>query len=283
MKEKIYSTAPLPFQGQKRNFVTQFRNILVELKERQDVHFIVDLFGGSGLLSRTARDIFTNAEVVYNDYDNYHKRLLNIEKTNKLLADLRDILGDYPREIKIDQPYKNKIIERIKKEEQFGYIDYVTLSSSLLFSSQYSFSVEDICNKHLYNRIRSIDYNFDPKHYLYGLTVVRCDYRSLFNEYKDKGNVLFIIDPPYLSTDTTTYQSDKIWKLKNYLDVLHTLKTDNYFYFTSSKSQLVELCEWFEKNNGLMNPFHGTILRNYQVKGKVINYTDIMLYKYKEM
>ena len=283
MKEKNYAMAPLPFQGQKRNFISQFKNVLEGLSKKQQVDCIVDLFGGSGLLSRTAKDVFPEAEVIYNDYDDYHKRLLSIEKTNQLLADFRGLLVDYPRKIRIEQPYRDRIINRIEQEDKTRYVDYITLSSSLLFSSNYALSFGDLKRKTLYDNIKTEGYIFSANHYLDGLKIVKEDYMSLFEAYKDKANILFLIDPPYLSTDTTTYNSDKYWRLKNYLDVLNTLKTDNYFYFTSSKSQLVELCEWFEKNCGLMNPFSGSILQTHQVRGKQVNYTDMMLYKYKDM
>lgn len=281
MKEKNYPTAPLPFQGQKRNFISQFKTALEKLKKKQSVDFIVDLFGGSGLLSRTAKDVFPDAEVIYNDYDDYHKRLLNVERTNKLLDDLRELLADCPRKIRIEEPYRSRIIERVKQENKAGYVDYITLSSSLLFSSKYVLSYEALIKESFYNNVKTEGYKIDAGHYLNGLKIVKEDYLTLFEAYKEKESVLFLIDPPYLSTDCTTYHSDKYWRLKNYLDVLNTLKTENYFYFTSSKSQLVELCEWFEKNCGLMNPFNGSILRTHQVNGKVINYTDMMLYKYK--
>jgi len=283
MRKKNYSTAPLPFQGQKRNFITQFKNVLEELKTKQEVDCIMDLFGGSGLLSRTAKDAFPNAEVVYNDYDDYHKRLMSINNTNALLSDLRMILVDCPRKIRIEQPYRDQIIKRVEQEERKGYVDYITLSSSLLFSSKYVLSFDALKKESFYNNIKTEGYNFDAGHYLDGLKIVKEDYMSLFEAYKDKINILFLIDPPYLWTDTTTYHSDKYWRLKNYLDVLNTLKAENYFYFTSSKSQLVELCEWFEKNCGLMNPFTGSVLRTHQVNGKVINYTEMMLYKYTDM
>ena len=44
-KEKTYSRAPLPFVGQKRMFVSEFKKIL---KHFDDKTIFVDLFGGSG-------------------------------------------------------------------------------------------------------------------------------------------------------------------------------------------------------------------------------------------
>ena len=56
MKIKVYKTAPLPFVGQKRNFIKHFKN---ELQQKEATLF-VDLFGGSGLLSRAAKDVHPN-------------------------------------------------------------------------------------------------------------------------------------------------------------------------------------------------------------------------------
>ena len=78
-KKKKYSTPPLPFRGNKRYFVKTFREVLSDLR---DIDVVVDLFGGSGLLSRAAKDVLPHARVIYNDFDGYSKRLENIERTN---------------------------------------------------------------------------------------------------------------------------------------------------------------------------------------------------------
>ena len=98
MKKKMYLSAPLPFVGQKRMFAREFIKVLKQFPD--DVTF-VDLFGGSGLLSHIAKRCKPNATVVYNDFDNYRKRLENIPRTNRLIADIREIVasaqGDHRR------------------------------------------------------------------------------------------------------------------------------------------------------------------------------------------
>ncbi len=79
LKKKIFTTAPLPFMGQKRKFLKQFKPAL---KNYPNDAIYVDLFGGSGLLSHTVKSIYPDAIVIYNDFDNYQQRLLNIDKTN---------------------------------------------------------------------------------------------------------------------------------------------------------------------------------------------------------
>lgn len=278
MDEPIFTCAPLPFQGQKRNFVKQFRAALEELNADGGITTIVDLFGGSGLLAHTARRHFPDIRrVIYNDYDDYHVRLENVSRTNRILAELREVLKDYPRGERITSPQRDKVLEVLKRWDGTGFVDYISLSSSLLFSQKYALSYDQMSKEGFYNRIRKDDFHVDG--YLDGLEVVKCDYMELFRQFAGRKDVLFLVDPPYLSTDTSTYGSDNYWKLKDYLDVLLVLTKDNYVYFTSDKSQIVELCDWFAVNYGLNTPFSNAAVVTYQVKNYACKFTDMMYYK----
>ena len=48
MCEKVYKSAPLPFQGQKRRFLNDLRSVITRFN---DIDIVIDLFGGSGLLA----------------------------------------------------------------------------------------------------------------------------------------------------------------------------------------------------------------------------------------
>lgn len=102
-------------------------------------------------------------------------------------------------------------------------------------------------------------------------------------KWKEVDNVVFLVEPPYLSTDTVTYKNDSYWHLTDYLEVLETLQGANYFYFTSNKSQIIELCQWLETRTAdNANPFKGATYSTVgnQVTNKV-KYQDIMLYRQK--
>ena len=68
-----YKCAPLPFMGQKRYFLRDFTEVLQQVEGEIDT--VVDLFGGSGLLSHTAKRVLPGCRVVYNDFDRYIDRL----------------------------------------------------------------------------------------------------------------------------------------------------------------------------------------------------------------
>lgn len=98
---------------------------------------------------------------------------------------------------------------------------------------------------------------------------LRCD--------TDDHNAVFLIDPPYLSTEVGTYTMS--WGLSDYLNVLRTLVGTRYIYFTSNKSSIIELCEWMGNNQWLGNPFAGCERKEFNAHMNYSSaYTDIMLY-----
>lgn len=273
MNQKNYTSAPLPFMGQKRKFIKEFKKVLEGYPN--DVT-IVDLFGGSGLLSHIAKRVKPDAAVIYNDFDNYQRRIANITRTNALLERIREVTDGLPADKMIPVEVKARIIELIADEERTGFVDCITLSSSLLFSMKYVNSLDELSKETFYNRVRKSDYNADG--YLTGLTIMRRDYRELFNEYKDIPGVLFLVDPPYLSTEAGIYTMR--WKLGDYLNVLTVLQGYNFIYFTSDKSQIIELCEWIKRNNLGRNPFENT--QRVEIRTNMnynSGYIDMMFYK----
>ena len=184
--------------------------------------------------------------------------------------------GEISKGEQIPQEQRVCILEEIRKEEETGFVDYITLSASLLFSSRYVRSFDELGKENLYNSIKQTDYV--AVGYLDGVEIVKADYRELFAQYKDTENVVFLVDPPYLSTDTKTYKC--YWKLADYLDVLKVLEGHAYIYFTSNKSQIIELIDWFTRTQFDTNPFAGAQRREINVTiNKQAKYTDIMMFK----
>lgn len=269
-----YLSAPLPFVGQKRMFAQKFKEVL---KEYPDNSVFVDLFGGSGLLSHITKREKPNATVIYNDYDNYRMRLNNINRTNALLSDLRKLTIDCPRQKLIPEPIRGLILERLRQEETTGFVDYITISSSLLFSMKYCMNLKDLQRESFYNNIRKQDYPLCTD-YLNGLEIVSCDYKELVKKYKNLPNVVFLVDPPYLSTEVGTYRMN--WWLSDYLDVLSILVDKSFIYFTSNKSSILELCCWMGNHPNIGNPFNNAKKEEFNARMNYNStYTDVMLYK----
>lgn len=271
---KRFSSSPLPFRGSKRYYVRRFREVLAQT---QDIDTVVDLFGGSGLLSRVVKDTLPNCRVIYNDFDHYDTRLANAANTNALLRSIAPLLVNVPDNKKVPTETKIKILELCAEEEKRHAVDYITLSGSLLFSGNWAQSYEELTKQTMYNRMAKTDYNV--ANYLSGLEVTHCDYRELFNAHKANKKALFLLDPPYLQTEHSAYKADTYWQLKDYLDVLTLLDDTKYVLFTSGKSQIIELCDWINQS------FGGKLLKDAQkyVQNSRINdfaaYKDIMIAK----
>lgn len=274
MQRKLFKTAPLPFQGQKRRFVNQVKELVTKYPDNT---IFIDLFGGSGLLSHNIKFHLPTAMVIYNDYDDYSTRVDKISVTNELLAEIRKITSNLECDKKIGALDKQLILKIIKSYEENGlYVDYLTLSSSLLFSMKYVSDFETLSRQTFYNCVRTTDY--DATGYLEGLKIVSCDYRELYNRYKALDNVVFLVDPPYLATVSTGYK-DNYWSMKDYLDVLDVLEGTNFIYFTSNKSEIVELCEWLDDHKGFSNPFKKAKTSTVKVNvSHTASYTDMMLF-----
>ena len=132
-------------------------------------------------------------------------------------------------------------------------MDWISLSSNLLFTMNYVLNFEELKKATLYNRIRQAEYNAEGC--LQGVEVVSVDYKELFERFRLVPDVVFVIDPPYLSTDCGTYKSADYWNLSDYLDVLKCLQGTKFVYFTSSKSSIIELTDWISRNEFRDNPF----------------------------
>ena len=273
--KNLYLSAPLPFVGQKRMFAKEFIKVLAQYPD--DTVF-VDLFGGSGLLSHIAKHQKPEATVVYNDFDGYRVRLRHIPETNRVMTDLREIAKGIPRYKPIKGEAREKVLQCLRKHEKSdGYLDFITISASILFSMKYRLSIEEMEKETLYNNIKATDYPPCPD-YLDGLTIVSADYKEVFNQYKDVPNVVFLVDPPYLSTEVGTYRM--YWKLADYLDVLTVLSGHSFVYFTSNKSSILELCEWLGRNQNVGNPFELCTMVEFNAHVNYSSsYTDMMLYR----
>lgn len=272
---KQYSSAPLPFMGQKRRFAKEFVKVL---KAYPDGTTFVDLFGGSGLLSHIAKCQKPNSKVVFNDFDNYRQRLAHITQTNAILSELRTITAGIPRNKAIIGEARERVFQCLSTHEQHGdYIDFITLSSNIMFSMKYRLSIEAMRKESLFNNIRLTDYP-DCSDYLEGLTITSCDYKELFEQYCGTTGTVFLVDPPYLSTEVGTYEL--YWRLSDYLDVLTVLAGHSFVYFTSNKSSILELCDWIGKHKSIGNPFEGCTKMEFNATVNFSStYKDIMLYK----
>ncbi len=268
-----YKCAPLPFMGQKRYFLRDFTEVLESVAGEVDT--VVDLFGGSGLLSHTAKHVLPGCRVVYNDFDRYVDRLADVEQTNEILRAIKELLTGVEPNQRLTNQQRADVLALVESyEKQSGYVDILTIGRNVLFSGKWVTSLNELRKHTMYNRVRPGAYECGC--YLDGLEVVHMDYRDLFERERNNSRALFVLDPPYLTTECGQYEN--YWKLTDYLDVLRLLNGTKWVYFTSDKSQIVELCDWLSACFGEVAPMYGATVRqrtntlNYQAK-----FNDMMI------
>ena len=189
-----YTSAPLPFQGQKRNFAKKFAEVLGEFP---DDAIYLDLFGGSGLLSHITKRIKPEARVIWNDHDDYYGRFMKLDQTNEILERCNEFLKLYRKDEKISQPHREEILKIISEYEN---PDFISLSSRLLFSGQYAHSFAELSKKTFFSASNNASLFLKIGDFFDGIERASCDYSELYETHKEE-NIVLICDPPYLQTD----------------------------------------------------------------------------------
>ena len=244
---KIFKQAPLPFIGQKRYFINAFCKVLNDnIRGLGEDWTIIDVFGGSGLLSHQAKRLKPHARVIYNDFDNYSQRLKHIDDTNRLRRQLAEVLKGTPKQNKIDKKTRSLIINKIKNFD--GFIDIDCIRAWLLFSGNQAESLNQIYTKFvLYNRLSESDYP-DAKDYLKGVEVVSKSFDVLLPEYINKEKTLLIFDPPYLFSQQKGYRKSKNFGLVDFLKLIELIRPP-FIFFSNKYSQILDYFDDQVKQN----------------------------------
>lgn len=238
--QTLFKQAPLPFIGQKRMFLNQFKTVLNDnIPDDGEGWTIIDAFGGSGLLSHVAKQIKPKATVIYNDFDEYAERLANIDDINRLRRLIHPLLAGQPKQKRLNKAIKTQIVEVIKDFD--GYINVHVLCSWLLFSGQQIQSLDELFAHDFWHCLRQSDYpNADG--YLDGLTIVKESFHTLLPKYQGDPKALFVLDPPYLCTQQASYGQERYFDLVDFLRLIH-LTRPPYIFFSSTKSEFIRFID----------------------------------------
>lgn len=244
-----YNKPPLAFMGNKKNMLKHIKQVLQDMQGDgyiNDETIFLDVFGGSGLISHNIKQWYPKNRVIWNDYDNYQKRLDGISDTEILRAKIYEVFGINDSKEKATQEEKQEILNFIKDFEAKGhYMDYTSLSTYLLFSGNYVYSLESLSKKSLYNRVPKGTL-CEAKGYLQGVERVQKDFKDLLDSYSHIQNKLLILDPPYLQTQVGNYKD--CFKLGQFFKLIQRVSKP-YIFFGSENSDIIEAFEYFKAHN----------------------------------
>ncbi len=190
-------------------------------------------------MAHVAKRTKPNAEVIYNDFDDYHKRLQLIPETNQLRRQLADILGDSPSDKKLDNQIKQAVLACVESQTS---IDMLSVSSWLLFSGKHAADVETLKKMTLYNCIRRSDYDA-ASDYLDGLMVVKKDFEALLRPYLNDDKCLLLLDPPYTSTTQGMYANSEYFGMIQFLRLMRLVRPP-FIFFGSTRSEMVDYLDF---------------------------------------
>ncbi len=275
----MHKKAPLPFIGQKRNFINHFIQVINQHID-DDGHgwTIVDAFGGSGLLSHVSKSIKPKATVIYNDYDDYSQRLKHIPGTNRLRQQIETLLANSPRSKKLDQKTKQAVINCIADFD--GAVDIKTVSTWILFSGKFANSLDDLRKHTLYNRVRLSDFP-TTDNYLTGIEVIKSDFEDLLKQYQDNPKTLFILDPPYICTQQGMYANNSYFGMVEFLRLMRLVRPP-FIFFSSTRSELINYLDFvthYQTEGHEKVKDYSRIAINSSVNGGV-KYEDNLIYKF---
>lgn len=268
----IYTRPPLPFMGNKRNMLKHIKQVLETMRADGEIDgesIFIDVFGGSGLVAHNIKQWYPRNQVLWNDYDNYQKRLDHIAQTESLRAWIyekvrgREYQNNLPKEI------KQEILAHIHTLETQGeYIDYITLSPYLLFSGNYARDFTKLSKCTFYNKISAT--RLSAQGYLHGVERVSLDFIELLDNYKHIKNKCLILDPPYLQTQVGNYNDH--FSLGQFFSLIERVQRP-YLFFGSDRSDIIEAFEYLKRYHKELASY--TFNSAYLLGG---NNTDYIIY-----
>ena len=231
---KTYKKAPLPFIGQKRNFLKHFIPVLQQNIPNDGAGWtIVDVFGGSGLLAHIAKRTLPQARVIYNDFDGYAQRLHHIADTERLRQKCQAMVSERKNQ-RLTPATQARLIAEI--EAFNGFVDVQTLASWFLFSGKQAKDWADLKSKIWWNGVAQSPYA-EAVDYLDGLEIRQQCFTDLLPEFAGQPNTLLMLDPPYVSTTQGAYANEQYFGMVQFLKLADKIKPP-FVFFSSTKSEL---------------------------------------------
>ena len=128
--------------GQKRYFLRDFTEVLQQGEGEIDT--MVDLFGGSGLLSHTAKRVLPGCRVVYNDFDRYIDRLAAVDTSNEILGVIKQRLTGLEANKRLSEQERADVLAIVEDYARRDYVDIMTIGRNVLFSGKWVTLFEEL-------------------------------------------------------------------------------------------------------------------------------------------
>lgn len=237
---------PVPFRGNKQKWIKYLYEYLKNNRLKLNKNtIIVDVFGGTGILSILFKKLYPNNVVIYNDYDNFLNVLKNdIAKINNLKGKLYNYINNelhIGKSEKIPKEYNAHIFNMIKHSG----LNLNNPKVKNIISNMLNFNGRPIVfntSNQFYNKTIKNDYLTDD--YLNefkNIKVIHQDYKKIIETFENTRNVFYILDPPYLQTGKLFYKNEEYFNIDDTINIIKLCIKNKAILFESTKSQLINL------------------------------------------
>lgn len=221
---------PLPFVGHKGHWGSELTEIARNLPPET---IVFDVFGGSGICAHYIKAARPDLTVVWNDFDNYRRRLDNIQKTENLRQFFLQKFGLPVAKNTfippLDEHSRQLVFDTLNAARFF--VDMHTISRWFYLYSAKTNKLVSSSGK-LYNRVPVKPYNLERcASWLRDCVRVDVEFLGLDTPFElsagcvrprdfiQSQNALFIFDPPYLGTGCNDYgNKDSLRVLRSVAD-----------------------------------------------------------------
>ena len=244
MNGPLVSRPPMPFRGNKSKWIKYLFSFFKDNKlnlNKQTI--IIDLFGGSGLLSILFKQLYPDNTVIFNDYDNYLGVLKEVDKIDDLRAKLYSYLSDTDHQEPFSGTKVNHVFDLIKHSglnvENPKILGIISSWLMQISGRQLTFKY-----KTLYNHVPVNPYKPKVIEYLQhfkDIKVIHQDYKAVINYFKTLKNVFYILDPPYLQSTKDFYKDTNQWSANNLLEIIDLALKHKSILFESTRSKPIIL------------------------------------------
>lgn len=230
------------FPGNKSNRVKE----IAELTKNGNYKRVVEVFGGSCVISNNLLKEKIVEEAIANDYDHHFDKFEEyIEFKKDLVGKLLNLGFEKAKDKKLSKE-KQEILQALLKDQESNLLKY--LSKNFVFSCKIAAGTMKMQDFTYFMNEIEVDNDIEYIKNLRNVGLDSLDYIDFMEKYikNDDKNTIVIVDPPYLNSAQKQY-GDEFFGLEKTIKLLNVLKEkrNDFIFFNQKKEDSTELLKLY--------------------------------------
>ena len=233
------------FSGNKSNRVKE----IAELTRTGKYTRIVEIFGGSCVISNNLLKEKIVEEAIANDYDHYFDNFEeHIHFKENFIEKLLKLGLEKSKERRMSKEHQ-EVVQNSLKDKDKNLLKY--LSKNFVFSSKRAAAEIKIQDFIYFTNDITIEKDLEYIKHLKNVKLDSLDYKEFIEKYINAGDrkTLVVVDPPYLNSSQKQY-GDEFFGLEKTIKLLNSLKQkrNDFIFFNQIKEDSIELLKLYDFN-----------------------------------